>query len=477
MARGGWAGAVLLATLGLGWAQPAPAPAGPVPAGTAPGTAAAETGNTAIRPVPREEPAWGRANTQLNALAAAGGFDVMWLGDSITQHWAVEGKETWDAEFAPFKSANFGIGGDRTEHVLWRLQHGHLVPQVQPKVCMLLIGTNNIGVNSTDEIAAGVAAIVKLLREQRPSMDIVLLGLLPRSERGSAHRAQAAQVNTLLAKLDDGVWVHYADVGAPFVDVRGDLRTDRMPDLLHPNAAGYRLLGDGLRFPLHRVYYRPWEPLPRLDKLWLTRQQQLSARAQAGGVEIAWLGDSLVHGWEGAGRAAWRESLAPLKCANFGMEGDLTQHVLWRLLNGNLAEPLQPKLFVLQVGADNVVRDGPVKAAAGASAIVKLLRERRPTAQVLVQGLLPLGREARAEQRLAGAAYNDLLAKLDDGRFVHFASEPTAFLERDGRLPFDLSHDACHLTADGYARWAEVTLAQFAQLARPAGVVPAPAKP
>src|SRR5439155_4166309 len=122
-------------------------------------------------------------------IAKRGGVEVLFLGDSITDAWGGEGhgrgatgSKIFEEEFVPLKTANFGIGGDRTEHVLWRLQHGEL-KGIQPNVVMLMIGTNNTGSNSAEEIAAGITAIVKEIHQRSPTTKILLLGVFPRGEK------------------------------------------------------------------------------------------------------------------------------------------------------------------------------------------------------------------------------------------------------------------------------------------------------
>ena len=111
--------------------------------------------------------------------AKKGDIDLLFLGDSITQGW--NNNEVWRRHFGPRKAANFGIGGDRTEHVLWRIQNGEL-EGIAPKVTVLMIGTNNSGANTPEEIAQGITAIVDELRKRLPNTKILLLGVFPRGE-------------------------------------------------------------------------------------------------------------------------------------------------------------------------------------------------------------------------------------------------------------------------------------------------------
>ena len=144
--------------------------------------------NTAITPAPREE-AWVKRHEGFVQIAGAGGVDVLFLGDSFTDGWRNKGKVLWDAHFAPLKATNFGIGGDRTQHVLWRMQNGEL-DGISPKVVVVMIGTNNIGFerdrvtlrNTVPETIEGVTAIIQGLRTKLPAAKVLLLAVFPRGE-------------------------------------------------------------------------------------------------------------------------------------------------------------------------------------------------------------------------------------------------------------------------------------------------------
>jgi lysophospholipase L1-like esterase len=215
--------------------------------------------NTAIEPVPRDEK-WVARHEGFVAEAKQGGIDVLFLGDSITDGWRSRGKQVWDREYAPLKAANFGIGGDRTEHVLWRLRHGE-AEGYRPKLVVLMIGTNNTGFerdgttprNTPPEIVAGVAAVVQELRGRFPAAKILLLAVFPRGDKDSVNRAQVGEVNKSISKLHDGAHVHYLDIGAKFLDADGNIPKDIMPDLLHPNEKGYEIWADAIREPVLRL--------------------------------------------------------------------------------------------------------------------------------------------------------------------------------------------------------------------------------
>lgn len=172
----------------------------------------------------------------------AGHIDVAFLGDSITQGWEGAGRAPWNETFAPLRSANFGIGGDSTQHVLWRLDNGELI-QADPKVVVLLIGTNNCpDANQTPEmIAEGIEAIVGRILSKTHAK-ILLHAIFPRdAEPTSPQRIKIGMVNEHIAKLGDDNRVFYRDFGQVFLHSDGTLRIIMMPDKLHLSEAGYRL--------------------------------------------------------------------------------------------------------------------------------------------------------------------------------------------------------------------------------------------
>jgi beta-glucosidase len=183
---------------------------------------------------------------QLNARAKAGDFDVMFIGDSITQAWESRGKEEWSKKIAPFKAANFGIAGDCTEHVLWRLEHGNLEGALNPKVFIIMIGTNNGG-KHPEETAAGIGAICGKLHTRFPAAKIILFAIFPRGAKPTeALRQTNNAVNQIIAQYN-GHWnIKFLDINAQLLEADGTLSKEMMPDLLHPGAKGYAIWADAL---------------------------------------------------------------------------------------------------------------------------------------------------------------------------------------------------------------------------------------
>jgi lysophospholipase L1-like esterase len=199
--------------------------------------------NTAIQPMPKDE----KRHEGFVAIAKKGHVDVLFLGDSITDGWRVgAAKPIFDKHFKALHAENFGIGGDQTQHVLWRLKHGEL-QGIHPKVAMLMIGTNNLHGNTDGEIVDGVKAVVAEIHKQRPKTKVLLLGIFPRAPSGTDPvRARIKHINEDLAKMDDGKSVHYLDIGDKFLAENGNLTKEIMPDFLHLSPKGYTIWSDAV---------------------------------------------------------------------------------------------------------------------------------------------------------------------------------------------------------------------------------------
>jgi lysophospholipase L1-like esterase len=183
--------------------------------------------------------------------ARRGGIECLLMGDSITDWWARAGADVYAANFAPLHCANFGIAGDRTQGVLWRMDHGEL-EGYSPKLMMLMIGTNNLSgrrstPNTPDEIAMAIATIVAKFRTTFPEAKVLLLGVFPRgAEPGNEYREPIRQINELIADLDDGEHVRFMDIGDRFLERDGSISVDIMADGLHPTARGYQIWADAV---------------------------------------------------------------------------------------------------------------------------------------------------------------------------------------------------------------------------------------
>jgi beta-glucosidase len=212
--------------------------------------------NTAIVPVPRTDHWATNRQSQVlkRAKDAPGDYDIEFIGDSITQGWEGPGKSVWQEFYGKRKVINFGVSGDRTQHILWRFENGQL-DGIKAKVAVVMIGTNNSNNqdNTEAEILEGVTAIVNQIRERQSDTKILLLGIFPRGKTFSVQRGKILQVNEALAKLDDGKNIFYLDFGSQLIENNGSISKSIMPDALHPNAAGYRIWANAMEPKLKQL--------------------------------------------------------------------------------------------------------------------------------------------------------------------------------------------------------------------------------
>ncbi len=188
---------------------------------------------------------WQQQHDEDSLLAEQGEAEVIFLGDSITAgwHWPL-----WEAELLPFNAVNFGIGGDHTGNMLWRLQNG-AAGKLEPRLVVLLAGVNNIGhLNETPEqVFQGVQALVRQLRTSFPQARILVNGVFPFEQfLDSPKRSLVRELNSRLATLDDGQWIRFRDYGDRFLEEDGSISPAIMGDFLHLTPEGYARWADAL---------------------------------------------------------------------------------------------------------------------------------------------------------------------------------------------------------------------------------------
>lgn len=175
-------------------------------------------------------------------IALKGEAQLLFLGDSITQGWAGKGKGIWESEFERYGAANFGIGGDVTANLVWRLDHG-AVGNLKPKAIILLIGTNDLGLEGLPpEIAiSGIRTIVSKIRTNFPESKLLLFAVFPRGEAPDGkYRDDIDRINEDIQSLHDGKWIFYKDINDQLVESDGSISKEIMHDFLHLTEEGYQ---------------------------------------------------------------------------------------------------------------------------------------------------------------------------------------------------------------------------------------------
>jgi lysophospholipase L1-like esterase len=181
------------------------------------------------------------------ARGKEGPIGLLFIGDSITEQWN-KAPEIWSKYFGAYRPANFGIGGDQTQHVLWRIENGEL-DGINPKVVVLMIGTNNSAAHSGKEIAEANRMIVEQIQRRLPRAKVLLLAIFPRDPRPDRPDADHWEkrmtairtANAELARMDNGRSVRFLDLGPKFTAPDGTIPDEIMPDQLHLSPAGYEI--------------------------------------------------------------------------------------------------------------------------------------------------------------------------------------------------------------------------------------------
>jgi lysophospholipase L1-like esterase len=201
--------------------------------------------------VPRSSGKMGR-HLRINDRVSEGNVDLIFIGDSITSGWESRGPKVWDKFYGKRNAANLGIGGDRTQHVIWRLNNGN-VKGISPKAAVVMIGTNNSRDNTPEQIADGVTVIINQLRSKLPETKVLLLAIFPRGANDDERRRVNEKANAIFSKLADGDHIHYLDIGPKFMNDDGELTRGMMLDLLHLTEQGYTIWAESIESSLSKL--------------------------------------------------------------------------------------------------------------------------------------------------------------------------------------------------------------------------------
>lgn len=253
---------------------------------------------------PRPDEWWQQRHAEMNARVQQGEADLIFIGDSITQGWESKGQAIWEQYYADRKAVNLGISGDRTQHVIWRLQNGN-IDGIAPKLAVVMIGTNNYEANTAEEIAAGITQIVGILRARLPECKVLLLAIFPRMPEPGPVRERLARASALAAEsVAKDPMVYYLDIGPRFLDPDGSLSPEVMPDYLHPNEKGYRIWAESIEPHVAIMLGELAEGKSPKGFTALFNGKDLDGWEEVGGDEKTWGVDNGVLYTEG-GKGGW----------------------------------------------------------------------------------------------------------------------------------------------------------------------------
>ena len=197
---------------------------------------------------PKFPQAWLKIHQQHLKQTQQRPINVVFLGDSITRGWQKH-KKLWQQHYGKLGAVNFGMGGDRTQQVLWRIDDG-LFDEIQPQLVVLNIGVNNLWQDnsSSGHIAAGIEKIVAGIQIKSPQSKILLLGILPTGEQPNTPKREKIQaINRQIQQFDNGSTIRFLDMGSNFLKPDGSISKDVMPDYLHLSKQGYQIWAESMQ--------------------------------------------------------------------------------------------------------------------------------------------------------------------------------------------------------------------------------------
>ena len=442
------------------------------------------------------------------ALAGQGGYDIVFIGDSITHGWESRGAKVWAANFekGEYKALNCGISGDRTEHVLWRLYNGQLA-NLDPKAFVLMIGTNNTGHRDADiepptDTVLGIQSIIDHLKSKYSTAKIILHPIFPRGETvKDPCRVRNDLVNSEIKAFADGKKVLWCDFNSRLLSTNGVMERAMAKDLLHPGEAGYVIWAEELKpfldYALGKTKKAPKSSapaaltslpkdgpvttIPKIKNYWLNNpNKKIQARIRDKRAEqcanaeryydAIMIGDSITHFSDrGKNAEVFNAKLAGYRILNAGFGGDRTQNALWNILYGGILDGVHTRVVTLMIGTNNTWSDSAEDIAAGIKACVQAIRSKQPQAKVLLMPLLPREvahkRPNRDYTRKNGeivmpkqTKVNELIRPLADGNDIVWFDLTKQFTDSEGLPDVTLLPDGTHPGPEGYKVWADALL-------------------
>lgn len=458
----------------------------------------------AVTPVPRgdEKGWWMKRHAEKLEAAKAGGAPIVFLGDSITHNWDKydKGFQIWNRYFTngAYRAINLGFSGDRTEHVLWRVENGEL-DGYAAKAVVLMIGTNNSGhfpveKESPIDTILGIRAVIDAVRAKQPSAKVILHPIFPRGAGpDDPIRRRNEIVNKTIEDFADGRSVVWCDFNDALLAPDGTLPREVMPDLLHPAKYGYRVWANAVLEPLNAILFgdpralvpsrhavhadprkfRTVEPqasygVDKFCNVWKSgawwgprlREKQDQIADAKGPFDIVLLGDSITHRWEMLAGEAQVSLTNSYKTLNLGFAGDRVENLVWRLENGEL-DGYTAKLFMLTIGTNNAGVTDPAETAAGIRKAVDLVIAKHPESTVL---LLPVFPRVDVEPAKANAAVSATMRGWADGKRIRWLDFNDRLMKPDGSFDRELFKDGVHPEPRGYTIWLEAARPVFDEI-------------
>ncbi len=411
-----------------------------------------------------------------SARMEEGDVDLLWVGDSITHFWETTGKDVFQKYYGKRKTMNFAISGDRTGHVIWRIEHSPM-DKITPKMAVVMIGTNNIGHESStpEQTVEGIQKIVEMLREHYPEMNILLLEVFPRGAKPDDPLRQG--VNEINAGLEEIYRknkvkkVKLYSINDLFLDENGNLPAQIMPDGLHPSADGYEIWAraiepfiiEGLREKLS-VLAKP-EDKGICDSYFFRDQCKLLSENKD--YKILMFGDSITHNWVRVDtpeqKAAWEKYYGSKGAINLAVGGDIIPGQIWRYEHYPL-DGLNPKLIFLEIGVNDLtsVETPKEEVAYGNRYLVRQFRKRWPDTPIVVMKMIPFQFDGNPKHD--GATYQSWVDEFNEILPLYVRDIPNVevvdigdlYRDENGKaIPELMDSILVHPNTEGYKLWGE----------------------
>ena len=411
-----------------------------------------------------------------SARMEEGDVDLLWVGDSITHFWETTGKDVFQKYYGKRKTMNFAISGDRTGHVIWRIEHSPM-DKINPKMAVVMIGTNNIGHESStpEQTVEGVRKIVEMLREQYPEMNILLLEVFPRGAKPDDPLRQGVdKINAGLEELyqkNKVKKVKLYSINDLFLDENGNLPAQIMPDYLHPSAEGYEIWAraiepfiiEGLGEKLS-VLAEP-EDKGICDSYFFRDQCKLLSENKD--FKILMFGDSITHNWVRVDtpeqKAAWEKYYGSKGAVNLAVGGDIIPGQIWRYEHYPL-DGINPKLIFLEIGVNDLtgVETPKEEVAYGNRYLVRKFRKRWPDTPIVVLKMIPFQFDGNPKHD--GATYQSWVDEFNEIIPLYVRDIPNVevvdisdlYRDENGKaIPELMDGILVHPNTEGYKLWGE----------------------
>lgn len=334
----------------------------------------------------------------------------VFLGDSITHFWVQNGAQLWSQYYEPLGSINTGWPGDWSFDVINKINTG-LIDNYNPRLVVLLIGTNDLGGDGTEtSVHSNVGTVIDLVQARNPGVKVLLLGILPRV--GVAVHQKIRNANTLLATYGDNESIFYLDMESWFSNGLGSLLPGMSEDGVHLSQLGYLTWTQAMN-PLFFAILDGDQvttqvpistgPPPTGSTLSTTTGAPPSGKASKFvtflrhsqrfiAIFPVFIGDSITQFWGNDGLATWNQYYASIGAVNFGVSGDWTDNTISRIVVDGMINGQNADLAVLKIGTNDLSQDTPAQRVAdNIQTIINLIKETNPVAKILLLGILPRG--------------------------------------------------------------------------------------